>query len=36
MRCAFKRKDGEDLHVYKNTTVLRNEQGEIVAGVKNF
>ena len=36
MRCAFKRKDGKHLQVYKNATVLRNEQGEVVAGVENL
>ena len=36
MRCAFTRKDGQPLHVYKNATVMRNEQGEVVAGVENL
>lgn len=36
MRCAFKRKNGEYLQVYKNATVLRNDQGEVVAGVENL
>jgi len=36
LRCAFKRKDGEYLQVHKNATVLRNEEGEVVAGVENL
>ncbi|WP_457574512.1 sigma-54 interaction domain-containing protein [Desulfolithobacter sp.] len=36
LRCAFKCKDGRRVQVYKNATVLRDEDGNIVAGVENL
>lgn len=36
LRCAFKRKDGKYLQVFKNATLLRNEDGVVVAGVENL
>ena len=35
-QCVLRRKDGSQVHLLKNATVLRNRQGEIIGGVETL
>lgn len=36
MKCSMQRKDGAFIHVFKNATVLKNGDGEIIGGVETL
>ena len=35
-RCAFRRKDGVQVHVWKNATVFKDSDGKVIGGVETF